>query len=276
MRNNQGSLDLMVRADYNLQVSRDAQNSASPIDRYNREMAKYTAVLVDDSEEDREIMNNPRLQHSGRLMPTKIVRKALPGRYWGNVLDVLKSKPSMDIPTVDSVRGLEQSLEAVDVTDLKVGNVLCFVSVDLSLGDLNGHAGEGWSYKPTLHVYEVVDTAVKQEFESPFCRVKVRTLQTGHLLQSNILDYTNNEGFISNPLIARGLSVEFSDVHHSGRCPTIPAVQGLYVFRDKRSITGNNMFDSGQGYRGQLQQGQHRNDVLPVNLRTPDYARLKR
>jgi len=181
----------------------------------------------------------------------------------------------MEIPTVEYVGGLDKSLEAVDVRDLQVGNVLCIVSVDTMLGDLNGMQGEGWFYEPNLHVYEVVDTNIKPESDLPFCKVRVRTLQTGHPLQSNILEYIYDDGLIFNPLIARGLHVQFSDLHQTGRSPTIPAVQGLYVFKDKRSITGDDMLGV-RGYRGQLSQGQPRDDVFSANLRTPDYARLKR
>src|SRR3989338_9812341 len=250
MRNHNGSLDLVIRAESTSQLSGDVRIPASSTEAYNTRMAKYTGVLEDIGQEDIDIINNPKLQNSRAPMPKKIVRKDLPYGGWTDVLTALKSKSRMEIPTVESVGSLDQSLEAVDVRDLQVGNVLCFVSVDRCLGDLNGMSGEGWFYEPKLHVYEVVDTDVKQEFESPFGKVKVRALQTGHPLQSNILEYTNDEGLISNPLIARGLHVQFIDARpRSGRSPTTAAVHGLYVFKDKRSITGDEVLGA-RGYRG--------------------------
>jgi len=159
MRNHNGSLDLVARVGGTSQLSRDSRRPVTSIGAYNAEMARYTGVLEDNGQEDIDILNNPRLQHSRAPMPKKIVRKKLPQGMWTGVLDALKGKPAMKIPTVEYVGGLDTSLEAVDVRDLEVGNVLCFVSVDRVLGDLSGMQGEGYFYEPKLHVYEVVEAA---------------------------------------------------------------------------------------------------------------------
>jgi len=82
MRNHNGSLDLVIRAEGTSLLSGDVRIPASSTEAYNTEMAKYTGVLEDIGQEDIDIINNPKLQHSRAPMPKEIVRKELPRGMW--------------------------------------------------------------------------------------------------------------------------------------------------------------------------------------------------
>lgn len=201
----------------------------SSLEKYNREILPYCNLLPVDLEE-LEIITSPHLWLHGTKMPSGIIIKKLPDSRWYDITKALESKVQMEIPTVEETGDLT-SLEGIDPRDLQLGNVICALSADRHLGDLNGIPGGGWYCEPHAYAWEVIDVPQKYPSPTEFKLTSVRTVEVNHPLFCNILKYINNQGYIQNPLIAKGLHIQFMSLSGPGT-PNTSAIQQLCLFKD--------------------------------------------
>lgn len=198
------------------------------IPKYNLDMAQYTSPLQDQSDFDRQIQG----RRQGSPMSVEVCRKSLPNDSWSGINELLKNKKESNIPTVGET-GDFSSLEAIDTRDLKIGNILAVATYSTELGDIRGESGKGWKYTPYCYAFEVIENG-NPNSTSLFRTKLVKEITPNHpLFPDPILQNIHGEGYVFNPLIAKGLDIQFADKNNQGYAPTTAPVQHILVFADR-------------------------------------------
>ncbi len=224
----------LSRVDPSKSEHRDFESQS--VSEFNHEMSRFTAPLRSDSTDDDAILSDPNLQYPGVPMPSKVIRKSLPDGEWTQIYKMLERKGRMHVPTVDETSDIS-TLEAVHTSDLEIGNVLLAVCMNMSLSDLYRDDGKGFFYFQSLYCFEVTGTEPQHEFDTQFCTRRVKEVKLNHPASSEgVLRHCGGQGYIFDPLIARGLGINFKDIGDTGRSPYTAAVQEILVFKNMAEL----------------------------------------
>ena len=210
--------------------TKEGRTGLISVAQYNNGIAPYTSSFEDDTDFDRRIQNDPKTQFFGAPMTGRVYRKKLPRYGWMDACEALDKKIKTHIPTVGETRDTS-SLEAIDTRDLEVGSILVIGTFSTNLGDMRRRDGSGWAYRPICYAFEVTeDRKSNSQLKAKLAKeIKVDS----PLFGEPILDFIGGEGLIFNPLIARGIGIQFSDKEKSGSAPTTAPVQHIMVFKDR-------------------------------------------